>query len=57
MAGLSAVGGDKILANTIRKYLKLGLQPAINGAVKSLKIIFPLYFALLCLVDKCRLNG
>jgi hypothetical protein len=57
MAGLNAVGADQLVADKVMKYLDKVLVPSVQGAVKSLKIIFPLYFSLLCLVEKCKAEG
>ncbi len=53
MMGLSAVGVDKILAEQVVSYTTLVLRPATTCAIEALKIIFPLFFALLCIVEKC----
>lgn len=55
MAGLAVVGADEYVKNKIDGYLNKVLQPATKGAAKSIQIIFPLYFSLLCLVDKCKM--
>ena len=54
MMGLSAVGVDTILADQVVSYTTLVLRPATTGAIEALRIIFPLFFALLCIVEKCR---
>ena len=55
MAGLAVVGADEYVKKKIDVYLNKVLQPATKGAGKSIQIIFPLYFSLLCLVDKCKM--
>jgi hypothetical protein len=54
MIGLNAVGVDKILAEQVVSYTTRVLRPATTGAIEALKIIFPLFFALLCIVEECR---
>ena len=54
MVGLKTVGLDSLISQKIMEYLDKVLRPATKGAIKSLKVIFPLFFTLLCLADKCR---
>jgi len=54
MVGLEKVGLDRIISEKVTEYMDKVLRPATKSAIKSLKVIFPLFFILLCLNDKCR---
>ena len=53
MAGLKLAGVDEALADQVVSYTNRVLRPATTGAIKALEIIFPLFFTLLCIVDRC----
>ena len=53
MAGLKLAGVDEALADQVVSYTNRVLRPATTGAIKALEIIFPLFFTLMCIVDRC----
>ena len=54
MIGLRMTGLDKAVINKISSYMDKVLKPSINVSIKTLKIIFPLFFSLLLVNEKCN---
>jgi hypothetical protein len=54
MMGLKVAGIDQVLIDQVDKFVIEVLRPATIDAIEALKIIFPLFFALLCIADRCK---